>query len=392
MRRMIPCLSFLATLVAGDVSAQASQFGTRGLGHPGRWASARTLATGGALGVFDGWSSQNPAALSQLLTVTSVFTASSSWRDATNPGGTASLRDTRFPQILIGGPVARTPVSLSFSYSTYADRDFTLATAGVASPRGVPVAYTDTLSSRGGVNDLRLAGAWRISPRLSVGAGVHFLTGSNRLSTRRVFEDSSYIPAEQRAELAYQGFGLSGGFVVLPVSGLAVAGAIRNDGSLEIERDSTTVTGNVDLPLTLMGGVRFAARPGLELSAQVTSRSWSKADDGVRENGAIGARNTLELSAGAEIVTNSRRPGHRPIRLGVRHAKLPFLLAAADQPTEWGVSAGTGLRFRPSSESRDVGGLDLTLERIQRKQGSDYKESAWILSVGVTIFTGGTTP
>ena len=392
MLRRILLIASLLFAGSSAVHAQSSQFGVRGIGHPGRWASARTLATGGALGVFDGMSSQNPAALGQLGTLTSVFTASTTWRNVVNPEGDASARSARFPQVLVGGPVAKTPLALAFSYSSYADRDFTIASTGISAPRGTPVPYTDTLTSRGGVSDLRLAAAWAFTPRFAVGAGVDFLTGSNRLSTRRVFEDSSYVAAEQRAELSFKGMGFSFGFLLHPASGIAIAGSLRKDGSLELERDSTALPTRIDLPLTLMGGVRLRVRPGFDLAGQVTSRNWSTADDGIVANGAIGARNTFEASVGGEISTNVRRPGQRPLRFGARYAKLPFLLATEGQPSEWGVSVGTGMRFRPNSEARDAGGLDLTLERIQRKQGSAYTESAFVLSVGVTIFTGGGAP
>lgn len=378
----------LAVCVATPMVAQSSQFGIRGLGHPGRASSVRTLGSGGAFGLFDGESSQNPAALASLTAVTSAFTAATSWRNAVNPGGDASVQSSRFPLVLVGGPVGRTRLSGSFSYSNYTDRDFTLASSGTISPRGVPVGYSDTLSSRGGINDLRLAGGWRLSPRLAVGAGVHFLTGSNRLSTRRVFADTSYIAAEQRAELAYSAIGVSAGFVVQPRPGFSIAGSVRRDGSLDIRRDSTP-TGTVELPLALMGGVRLRISPRIEVAGQVARRNWSVADEGLRASGAAGARSTLDVAGGVELLSNPRRPGQRPLRLGVRYAKLPFLIADNPQPEEWGVSAGTGMRFRPAADSRDVGGIDLTIERIKRKSGTAYTESAWVLSVGLTIFSGG---
>ncbi|MEO5826787.1 MAG: hypothetical protein ABIR59_12930 [Gemmatimonadales bacterium] len=390
MKRIL-LVATLLLLGASQASAQSSQFGVRGIGHPGRMESARATAMGGALGVFDGLSNRNPAALAQLGTVTSMFTASTAWTSVTNPAGDGSLTSTRFPQLVVGGPVAHTPVSLAFSYSTYADRDFTIASAGIVAPRGTPVGYTDTLSARGGINDLRLAGSWRVSPRLAVGAGVHLLTGSNRLATRRVFDDTTYIVAEQRAELSYQGFGVSAGFMYQPASGFAIAGSIRQDGSLEIERDSTKLPSSVDLPLTLAAGARLRVTPALDLAAQVTARNWSVADEGIRANGAPGSKNTIEVSGGGELQTDSRRSGHRPIRFGARYATLPFLIGSG-QPSEWGVSLGSGMRFRPASDARDVGAIDLTIQRVQRKQGTAYTESAWILSVGVSIFTGSSTP
>lgn len=391
MKRFLPAIVLLA-LVATQAPAQSSQFGVRGIGHPGRFESARATAMGGALGIFDGLSNRNPAAVAQLSTVTSMFTASTAWTSVTNPAGEASLTSTRFPQVVVGGPVAHTPVALAFSYSTYVDRDFTIASIGTVSPRGTPVGFTDTLASRGGVNDLRMAGSWRVTPKLAVGAGVHLLTGSNRLVTRRVFEDSSYIPAVQRAELSYQGVGISAGFMFQPTPGFAIAGSVRHDGSLKIERDSTRLPVAVDLPLTLAGGARLRVTPAFDVAAQVTARNWSVADAGLRANGAPGAENTIEVSAGGELQTDTRRAGHRPIRFGARYSTLPFALIAGEQPSEWGVSIGSGMLFRPASDASDVGAIDLTIERVQRKQGTAFTEAAWILSVGVSIFTRGSTP
>ena len=85
--------------------AQASEFGIRGLGIPGREASAHSLALGGANGLFDAESSLNPAALGTLTTTTSSFTSSGTFRNSTSPSGSLSTRDSRFPQFLIGGPV-----------------------------------------------------------------------------------------------------------------------------------------------------------------------------------------------------------------------------------------------------------------------------------------------
>ena len=56
----------LAAAAPNTAAAQASQFGVRGLGLPGRALSARSLATGGGFGLFDGESSLNPAALAGL--------------------------------------------------------------------------------------------------------------------------------------------------------------------------------------------------------------------------------------------------------------------------------------------------------------------------------------
>lgn len=388
MRHVALLLLVLASGVPGLARAQSSQFGVRGLGLPGRSASAHALGLGGAFGLFDGESSMNPAALGSLEQTTSLFTSSASWRNSANPAGSGKATDARFPQILVGGPIPKTPLAIGIGYSTYADRDFTLVSTGIASPRGVPINVIDTLTSLGGINDLRLGVAYTVSPRLAFGAGFHILTGSNRLLSRRFWEDSSYLPIAERAELSYHGLGLSVGVLLHPASGLAIAGTLRQDGTLNIQRDSSSATtGSIKLPLTLMGGVRVRVHRGVELSGAVTRRNWSSADVGLRGEGAIGAVNTIEASAGLEILSNLRRPTQKPLRLGVRYAELPFLLTPNGQPKEVGVSLGTGLRF-----SGDRGGIDLSLERFQRKQGSDYRETGWILSAGISVRSAGFRP
>ena len=382
MRRLPALVCAIALLPAAELVAQSSQFGVRGLGIPGRAASARALGSGGAQGLFDGESSLNPAALWTLSQATTAVTSTQSWRTSINPGGEGTARDNRFPQFQIGGPIPKTPLSIGISYSTFADRDFTIATAGVASPRGIPIGVVDTLASTGGINDLRVALAWGISPTLQIGFGVHALTGSNRLASRRVWEDTTFLSTRQTAEVDYLSFGASAGAIFRPVAGVLLAGTIRRDGALDVRRDSVPTT-SVALPWTLSGGVRIAVGPRLDLAAQVTTRDWSVANDDLVREGAVGARNTIEVSAGLELIRNTRRRDQLPLRLGIRSAQLPFLLAQGAQPKELGVSVGTALRF-----ANNLAGVDLALERVRRTQGDAFRETAWLFSVGVSVRGG----
>lgn len=386
MRRLAVLSLAVFVLLPVGASAQSSQFGVRGLGLPGRAASARALATGGALSLFDGESSVNPAALWSLSLATTSVTSTQSWRTTVNPGGEGSARDNRFPQFLIGGPIPTTPLSIGISYSTFADRDFTLATTGTASPRGVPVGVTDTLSATGGINDLRVGLAWGVSPKLQVGVAVHALTGSNRFASRRVWDDSTYLSTRQTAELDFLGFGVSAGAILRPVAGVSLAGSIRRDGSLDVRRDSLPTT-SIALPWTLSGGVRVAVGSRLDVAAQISTRDWSVANSGLVGQGAVGARNTIEYSAGLEYVRNARRRDQLPLRVGIRSVQLPFLLVQGSQPKELGISAGTALRF-----ANNLAGVDLTVERVRRTQGDAYRENAWLFSIGISVRSGQASP
>ncbi|HEX6104729.1 MAG TPA: hypothetical protein VFZ26_04055, partial [Gemmatimonadales bacterium] len=365
--RLALFLAMLAVLPA-TVHGQSSQFGIRGLGQPGRSLSARAIATGGAFGLFDQESSLNPAALDGTTTVTASFTGVQSFRSVENPAGSESLRESRFPLITFAGPIRRFPMVLGLSYSSYATRDFTLATADTLPIREVLVPVDDTLSSRGGISDLRFAGSYRVAPGWSVGGALHVLTGSNRMTYDRSFADDSYAPVSQRAELSYAGVGASIGTVRQLAPSLAVAAMVRSDGHVSVDRDSARVS-RVDLPYTFGLGLRWRVSQGLELGSHGLLRTWSGANSDLLAQGAPGARNTVEVALGGEYVGDPRRPYRRPLRFGARYGTLPFPVLGGSQPKEFGASLGTGVRF-----AQQRGGIDLALEYFRRSAG-DYSEN-----------------
>ncbi len=393
MRRLIGVL-LLATTVVGTLHAQASEFGVRGLGIPGRPWSARSIGTEGSNSFFDAESSDNPASLIGLTIASSAFTSMTSFRTTSDPAGSRSARDARFPQMMVGGPVPHN-LAVGVSFSLYTDRDFTVVSNGIATPRDSAVAVHDTLNSRGGIDDIRLGGAWSAMHHLVIGAAFHFLTGSNRLASRRYWEDTNYLAPQQTAELSYAATGVSLGLMWQPRPGLEFAGVYRHDGALRVRRDSTGAgvisqslsVGTVRLPTTLSAAVRYTVHRRWSLSADVVSRNWSVADSGVVAQGAPGARNTVEYSFGLEYFRNPAHATRLPLRLGYRHASLPFLLDGDTQPSEWDASIGTGFRF-----AADRGGFDLALERVHRAAGSLYTESGWQLSIGISVRAGGVTP
>jgi hypothetical protein len=374
------CLFLLALLaLAPELGvAQSSQFGVRGLGYPVRSLATHAIASGGAFGLFDSESSLNPAALAAATTLTSVFTLSQAFRSVDNPAGTASTRDTRFPQLLVLGPVRQTGAALGVSYSGYTDRDFTIASTGSIDLRGVPVGVTDSFSSRGGLSDLRLAGSYRIHDRWTFGAGFHVITGSNRLESHRAFADSAYLSSRQRTEVSYAGIGVSGGVIRQLGTTFAVAALARWDGHVNVNRDSVPVA-TVDLPYTFGLGLRWRPVPQLDLATQGLFRTWSGANSDLLQQGGTGADNTMEVALGGEYTPDLKRPYRRPLRFGARYGTLPFPLVPGTQAHEYGISAGSGMRF-----AQQRGGIDLALEHVWRSQGA-YSERGFIVTVGISV-------
>lgn len=367
----------LLGMMPAAATAQSSQFGVRGLGQPGRAISARTLGSGGAFGFFDTESSLNPASLDGTAGATAIFTGAQGLRSVENPAGSESLRESRFPLLMFTGPIRRLPMVFGVSYSAYASRDFTLATADTLAIREVLVPVADTIASRGGISDLRLAASYRVAEGWAVGGAFHVLTGSNRVQFRRSFADDSYLSVRQSAEVSYAGLGVSVG-TVRHLGRLSVAAMARADTEARIDLDSAEVA-RVDLPYTFGLGLKYRLASRLELGTQGIFRTWSGANSDLLAEGAPGARNTLEISFGGEYVGDPKRPFRRPIRFGARYASLPFPLSNGSQPDEFAISLGSGARF-----AQDRAGIDVALEQIWRS-AAEFSERAFVVTVGVTV-------
>ena len=376
MRRALVVLAL--AILPSAAGAQSAQFGVRGLGYPGRGLAVRALATGGGFGLVDPESSQNPAALASVQNLTSIFSITQGFRTVENQAGTASVRDTRFPQLMVAGPVRPFPAVVGFSFSNYTSRDFTLATSQTIDLRGVPVNVSDTFSSRGGLNDFRIAGSYRLGSQWAVGGGFHIITGSNRLTSTRVFDDPGYLSSRQKSEISSTGVGLSLGVTRQFGANFAISAVARSDGHVNLDRDSTRV-GTIDLPYSAGLGLHWRPSPKLDLAGQALFRTWSGANSDLLAMGGTGARNTVEAAVGAEYASDPKRPYRRPIRLGAHYATLPFPLVPGQQGREFGVSAGSGVRF-----AQQRAGLDLTVEHVWRSEGV-YSENGFIVSLGISV-------
>jgi long-subunit fatty acid transport protein len=267
---------------------------------------------------------------------------------------------------------------VGFSFSNYTNRDFTLATTGTLDLRGAPVNVSDTFSSRGGLNDFRIAGSYRFGTQWAVGGGFHIISGSNRLNSTRVFDDPNLLSSRQRSELSFAGVGISIGVTRQFGPSFAISAVARSDGHVNLDRDSTRV-GTIDLPYTVGLGLRWRPSSKLSVAGQTLVRTWSGANSDLLALGGTGSQNTIEAAVGAEYTSDPKRPYRRPLRLGVRYATLPFPLLAGQHPREFGVSAGSGVRF-----AQQRAGVDLALEHVWRTEGP-YSENGFILSLGVLV-------
>jgi len=345
------------------VAAQDSQFGIRGLGTPGRWESVRSRSTGGAFGPFDPLSPLMEAPLADIGQLTATAAGGTSHRDVQEGGTTTALRTTRFPVMGVAGPVAPR-LAVAAGFTTYLDKSWDVAFRDSFLLRGVMQRYIDELTSDGSVTDVRFAAAGRLSRRIAIGAGLHVLAGSTRMTAERRFDDSTFHPVQQSAEVRYDGFGVSGSVLIGVAPGLSLAGWARSDNRLRAKVADTT-SAITDLPRMVGGGVLFAPSPSVRFAASAAWRSWGRAGQG--------AFDTWTWSAGAEF--GSRR---MPIRLGARRGQMPFG-PGTEAPTETAGSLGTGRAF---AQGRAL--IDLGLERLERR-GGGLTERVWTVLVGLTV-------
>jgi len=378
VRRLLVLALALAWPAA--VSAQASIFGIRGPGNPARPYSTRATATAGAFSLFDGESSLGEGSLGYVGVTTGTFTTVTDFRSTSTFAGDADVRTVRFPQTMIATPVYNGRFIASVSASLYTDRDYAITTVDTLQLFDENVVQLDSIGSRGSLNDFRFAVAYRGLPQTTVGIGLHFITGAARQTlVRRFISDSSFAAVSQRSEVAASGLGLSIGATRALNQRLWVGGLIRKDFRASIDVDSVDA-GSFALPWTFAAGVRYRLSPRFDVAAQALYRTWSSVDSFLVAGGAPGAGNTIDLSAGTELVRSAMRPGHMPLRLGVRYATLPYKSVGGSQPYEFAITGGTALRF-----ARDRAGLDLALDKLWRKDEEGRKENAWLLYVGASI-------
>jgi hypothetical protein len=353
-------------------------YGVLGLGIPGRPASIRARALGSGLDAVDATGAVNPAAtaLQQRLAV-SGYVVTSGRRYEAGTVNRGDLRDTRFPFVLIAGPIPGAPVAFALSYAAYTDRSYDLTSSDTVTLRGTPVTATDRIRSDGGLVDVRGAIGWNVTTRLQLGLGVHLISGSTRESRSRQFDDPNYGPVSQRGDVSYSGWGVSVGALLTPASWLRLGVSGRRDSRVEVTGPLLPVV-ETQLPTTLTAGFTVAPLRSLRWSTSISWRSWSDARDDIPDSFNLSVFDTWEFGSGVELGGPDIGVSRIPLRVGVRYAQLPFS-PTADQPTEVNISVGSGLAFAGNRAM-----FEFSVERV-RRDGGGALERAWHILFGLTL-------
>ncbi|MBK6487906.1 MAG: hypothetical protein IPF98_13770 [Gemmatimonadetes bacterium] len=366
----VGCVGF-----AAPVRGQGT-LSTQGFGYPLGGLSTRAAATGGALSEFDHLSSRNPAALTLWGRTGLYVQYDPEFRSVESGAATDRTTTSRFGAIAAGFTVGE---RWSIGVSSHAFLDRSWATNFRSGQRlgDDSVSYAERFSSKGGINDNRVAVAYRLHPKVVLGAGLHLLSGENRLNLVREFDDSvRYGTLTRDISLTYSGTAASAGIVVSPFRRLALAGSYRQGGSMKL-RVVDTLRTEANVPSRYGVAVRLEPLSGVSLLVGADRTEWSRMNG--LGSASAAAQDTWEYSAGAQFAGQRLRNTPWTYSVGYRQRDLPF--AAAGVPvTEKLFAGGLGI---PIAGPRGM--LELALQRAVREAATATSERAWLLSVGFIV-------
>ena len=364
----------VAALLASRVAGAQGSVSVQGFGYPPGQLGTRAGSMSGGGGEHDPESSVNPAALG-LARSTMIFLQYAPEFRRVEVGGTSERTTTlRFP--LVGG-YARLGerARIGLHVSTLLDRTFAIAVKDTTPLSGGGSSIsTDRFRNEGGLADVRFAGSWKLAPRLDIGFGIHAITGQNRVSVSRELGDSLELSIEDRT-LSFSGGALSAGVAWQVATTLNLAGSVQRGADLRARAGDTLVS-RARAPDRMGAGIQYTGITGTTLAARAEYMTWTNMQG--LGTSALTTFDTWELGGGADVA--GPRIGSRPImlRAGARWRELPFGVGTT-KATEFEVGGGLGIQLPFERASMDAG-----MRRATRTAG-DAKESAWILSLGVSV-------
>jgi long-subunit fatty acid transport protein len=367
-----------ATLASVSTAARAQgTLGAQGFGYPPGQLSVYSRGLGGGTAENDPLSPVNPAALVLLQRGGLYFQSEQEQRSIDAEGRSGSTRAFRFPLFSAALPIGQRGM-VGVSFSTVLDRTWGTRARAKAAFGDDSVEYTESFRAEGALNDVRVAGAWRLRDDLVIGVGVHVFPGENRVAISRVFDDSlSFAPLRDSSNVNYFGTGYSAGALWRPTRALQVGVSGRIGGTLKL-READSLRTQADVPSRYGAGIQYIIVPGTTVAFRADRTLWSKMA------GLGSARATPEdawdYGLGLDAVGPRVTAVQLALRAGVRRRTLPFL-AAGERVRETAVTFGTGAPFASGRAS-----IDLFVERASRSAGDvDAKERSWTFGLGLTV-------
>jgi hypothetical protein len=390
--RAAGCLPLAAAVVmtAAPLAAQGTA-GTQGFGYPPGQLGARASATVGAFTEFDETTPLNPSALLGWRNAGVHFQYEPEFRSTEVPGATIRTAVNRVPVVLAALPVG-SRMTVALSLSSLLDRTWATDVVDRRLVGAESLYVNEISSSEGGMNDIRVAAAYRVRSWLDVGLGAHAIVGIDRFNqtvvltrddprTTTTSTSSEFSPYGQSADIRFSGSAYSAGATIRPMHSVAIGLSARRGENLRLtRRDSLVANGRV--PDRLGAGVTWEFVPRTTLAASAEWIGWSSL---AALSNLSKPEDALGLSLGIET------PGPRfagralTLRGGFRHRQLAYnaptgTVGAADtfeQVRENAISLGLSAPFAYDRAQVQIYG--------QRALRSVAAEKSFILGVGVSV-------
>lgn len=382
-------VALLALVAASPLAAQGTA-GSQGFGYPIGQLGSRASATVGAFTEFDETTPLNPSALLGWQNAGVHFQYEPEFRTTNAGGSTIRTAINRVPVVLAALPLGQR-ATIALSLSSLLDRTWSTDVVDRRLVGAESLYVNDISSSDGGMNDIRVAGAFRVRNWLDVGVGAHAIVGLDRFNQTVLLSrtdprtttttSTEFSPYGQSADIRFSGSAFSAGATIRPLRQLQVALSARRGESVTLtRRDSTVATGRV--PDRLGAGVTWQLVPRTIIAADADWTGWSSLAPLSTQSK---PQDALGLSVGIE--TPGPRLAGRAITLrgGFRHRELAYTA-----PT--GTSGGTTTFDQVRENSVGLGlsapfAYDRALIQIygQRAMRSVAAEKSFTFGIGVSI-------
>lgn len=379
-----------ALVLAATEARGQGNVSTQGYGYPPGHLGTRAQGSGGAIAEFDEESPVNPSALIGWNNPGVHVQYDPEFRRVRLASGPRIPNTTisRFPVIIAAIPFSSRG-AVGVSIATMLDRTF-LTTSTNRRLIGAESLYvTERFRAAGGMNDVRLGGAYRLGRFVTVGVAGHAITGESRLTQAAAFNrqrpsggtiasDSGFVTYGQDVTLGFSGVAFSAGAQIQPTKTLGVALSGRYGGNIrttrQVESGDSVVT-RAEVPDRWGVGVRYQGIAGTLLAAGVQWDGWSALQSlGVD---AV-ARDAYTYSLGAETAGPRVLGTVVTLRGGVRLRTLPYE-ALGEQVRERAITGGFGI---PVAFNRAQ--IGVSVQHAARTAG-DAQETGWTFGFGLTV-------
>lgn len=375
--RFASSVALAVALVTSPAGAWAQgSLSTQGFGYPTSGFSTRTVGTGGALSEIDPLSVTNPAALINLGGTALYVQAEPEYRTLRVGANSERTTIARYPLAVAGVPITSS-IYAGLSVTNLLDRSFSAVARGTQVLSGETLESTNTFRSDGAIGDVRLALAWAPRPWLHVGVAGHAITGDNRLASTQRFDDTTrFATLSDTSTITYVGNAYSAGVELYAGRAAVVAASYRRGGELSLKRGDTTRS-TARVPDRLALSAAFLGIRGTSLAVRTAREQWTD----LRGLGSPGLRisDGWDTSVGADVLGPRFAGRTLQLRTGARWRTLPFGVGTSDVK-ERSVSLGAGTLL-----GRGRAAVDVAAIRATRDAGLTASESAWTLSVGLTV-------